>query len=66
VVRWTARGTHRGELRGAAPTGKPVVITGISILGVANGKIAEHRLNWDTLGMLQQLGVIPPTGEGGA
>jgi len=66
VVRWTARGTHRGELRGAAPTGKAVVITGISILGVANGMIAEHRLNWDTLGMLQQLGMIPSTGDGGA
>ena len=22
-------------------------------------KIAEHRLNWDTLGLLQQLGAIP-------
>jgi predicted ester cyclase len=53
-------------LRGIPPTGKPGVITGISILRVANGKIAEHRLNWDTLGMLQQLGVVPPTGEGGA
>jgi steroid delta-isomerase-like uncharacterized protein len=66
VVRWTARGTHRGALMGVAPTGKHMVITGISILRVAHGKIAEHRLNWDTLGMLQQLGVVPPTGEGGA
>ena len=66
VIRWTARGTHRGELQGSAPTGKSVEITGISILRMVNGKIAEHRLNWDTLGMLRQLGVSSPTGAGGA
>ena len=66
VVRWTARGTHRGELMGVPPTGKQMVVTGISILRIANGKIAEYRLNWDTLGMLQQLGIVPPTGEGRA
>jgi hypothetical protein len=36
-----------------------VVIPGISILRVAGGKIAQHWLNWDTLGLLQQLGAIP-------
>lgn len=66
VIRWITRGTHRGELRGMAPTGKTVEITGISILRIVNGKIAEHRLNWDTLGMLHQLGVSSPAGEGGA
>ncbi len=66
VIRWTVHGTHRGALMGVAPTGKHAVVTGISILRVANGKITEHRLNWDTLGMLQQLGVVPPMGEGGA
>jgi predicted ester cyclase len=45
VIRWTARGTHQGELLGIAPTGKAVVIPGISILRVAGGKIAEHWLN---------------------
>jgi steroid delta-isomerase-like uncharacterized protein len=66
VVRWTTRGTHRGVLMGIPPTGKQVVVTGISILRMAHRKIAEHRLNWDTLGMLQQLGVVPPIGERGA
>ena len=41
-------------------------MTGISILRMANGKIAEHRLNWDTLGMLHQLGVRSLTEEGSA
>ncbi|MBI3304185.1 MAG: ester cyclase [Deltaproteobacteria bacterium] len=37
VTRWTARGTHKGELRGIAPTGKRITVTGISIpLGDTN------------------------------
>ncbi len=59
VVRWTASGTQQGELMGAGPTGKQAVISGISIVRVANGQIAEHWLNWDTVGMLQQLGLLP-------
>ena len=65
VVRWTARGT-RGALMGVPPTGRQMMVTGISIIRVANGKIIEHRLNWDTLGMLQQLGIVPPIEESGA
>ena len=59
VSRWTARGTHRGELMGIAPTGKQVAVTGINIERFANGKLVEGWSNYDTLGMLQQLGVIP-------
>jgi len=57
AVRWTVRGTHRGELQGIAPTGRQVNLTGIMIARIANGKIAETWSNWDALGMLQQLGV---------
>jgi len=65
VTRWTATGTHRGELMGIAPTGKQGRVTGISIGRVARGKIVEDWANWDALGMLQQLGVVPPIGEPG-
>lgn len=57
--RWTGRGTHKGELMGIAPTNKQVTVTGITISRVANGKIAEEWSNWDTLGLLQQVGVVP-------
>jgi len=60
VVRWTARGTHKGPLRGIAPTGKQVTVTGITIFRIAGSKVAERWTNEDTLGMMQQLGVIPP------
>ncbi len=60
--RYTFRGTQRGELMGIAPTGKPVTVTGITINRIAGGKSEEGWLNFDALGMLQQLGVIPSMG----
>ena len=62
VARWTARGTNTGKLGDMAPTGKPMMVTGISILAITSGKVAAQYTNWDTLGMLQQLGVIPKMG----
>src|SRR5918999_3118439 len=54
VSRWSARGTHRGDLLGIAPTGKQTTATGITIDRLEGGKIVESWTNWDTLGLLQQ------------
>jgi predicted ester cyclase len=62
AARWTARGTNTGKLGDMAPTGKPMTVTGISILTITGGKVGTQYTNWDTLGMLQQLGVIPKMG----
>ncbi len=59
ATRWTATGTHKGELMGIAPTGKESTVTGVTIDKIKDGKIVESWNNWDTLGMMQQLGVIP-------
>ncbi len=59
VTRWSAKGTHQGELMGMPATGKQSTVTGITIDRIADGRIAESWTNWDTLGMLQQLGVVP-------
>jgi steroid delta-isomerase-like uncharacterized protein len=59
VARTTMRGTHRGELFGIPPTGKRVEMTGVHVVRIADGKIAEHWGNNDDLGMMRQLGVIP-------
>jgi len=59
VTRWTATGTHKGELAGIPPTGVYAAVTGISIYQIADGKVVEEWSNWDTLGMMQNLGVIP-------
>jgi predicted ester cyclase len=59
ATRWEGRGRHTGELMGVEPTGKEVVITGQTCSRVVNGKIVAEQTNWDTLGMLQQVGAIP-------
>ena len=41
VSRYTAHGTHEGDYRGVAPTGKPVTYSVVSIHRFANGKIVE-------------------------
>ena len=61
--RSTLRGTHQGEFMGIPPTGKPVTVTGMSIDRIVGGKFVEGWLNFDALGMLQQLGVIGGTGD---
>src|SRR5436190_2066921 len=57
--RWTGRGTHDGDLMGVAPTGKQVTVSGLTFSRLANGKVVEEYTNWDTFGMMQQLGVVP-------
>ena len=62
VVRLRWRGTQQGELMGIPPSGKRVDFGMIEIYRFAEGKIAEGWANFDTLGMLQQLGVVPTQG----
>jgi len=59
VTRWTASGTATGEWRGIPPTGKPFVITGMTMSKFSDGKIVESWANGDDLGLLQQLGLVP-------
>ena len=66
VHRLTASGTMKGEFAGMPATGKNATWTEIHIGRVAGGQIAEHWGISDQLGMLQQLGVIPAPGQGGA
>jgi steroid delta-isomerase-like uncharacterized protein len=59
VTRWRARGTHQGEFRGIAPTGKEIEMTGIGIFRFSTeGKVVESWDAMDQLGMMQQLGVV--------
>jgi len=62
ATRWSAIGTNTGVLMGVPPTGRVVHIMGISLFRVANDKITEDRAVEDVLGLLQQLGVVPPMG----
>ena len=53
------RGTHRGEFQGIPPTGKEVAFTSIEVNRVRDGKVEEHWVELDLLGLMQQLGAIP-------
>ena len=59
VVRWTARGTHQGELMGIPPSGNRVEVTGINVDRIEGGKFMETWSNYDALGMMQQIGAVP-------
>lgn len=59
VTRWIARGTNDGDLMGISATQKKVEVSGIFIDKIEGGKIVESWSNWDQLGMLTQLGVVP-------
>jgi predicted ester cyclase len=63
VMSWNFTGTHKGDLRGIAPTNKKISVDGITISRHANGKLVESRVNWDALGMMQQLGVVAAVGQ---
>ncbi len=56
VTRFTARGTHHGELFGIQPTGKTVTIVGLVEDRIVDGRIAESWISYDMLGMMRQLG----------
>ena len=65
AVRWVFHGTQQGEFQGVAPTGKPVRISAMEINRIAEGKVAEHWVVLDLLGILQQLGAIQAPGASG-
>lgn len=55
---WT--GTHRGPFLGVPATGRPVKVWGMVVDRFENGKIKDTRIIMDSMGMMMQLGVIPP------
>ncbi len=60
VARWSARGSHEGDLMGIVGTGKKAVIKGVTISIFRGDKVVETFTEWDTYGMLHQLGIIQP------
>jgi steroid delta-isomerase-like uncharacterized protein len=61
VTRWIGQGTHQGELMGIAPTGNQVTMTGITMHRIEDTKIVEEWSNWDALGLMHQIGAVPPS-----
>jgi steroid delta-isomerase-like uncharacterized protein len=63
AARFTARGIHNGAFMGLPATSKPITMTGMEIFRLENGKIAELWGEANLLGLMQQLGILPPMGQ---
>jgi steroid delta-isomerase-like uncharacterized protein len=59
AMRYTYHGVHTGTFNGVPATGKSFSAGGINLLRLENDKIVENWLQFDLLGLLQQLGAIP-------
>jgi steroid delta-isomerase-like uncharacterized protein len=62
VTRFTWTGTQRGTFLGIPATGKSVTVKGVVIDRLSGGRMADSRILMDSLGMMQQLGVVPTPG----
>lgn len=60
AAHWSMHGTHRGLFLGNPPTGRLVEVQGIIFGLISNGRIAEDWTLIDQMGILQQLGLVPP------
>jgi len=60
VVRWRLLGTHKGYFQGIAPTGRPIVLKGIAIYRVQDGKLMERWVVSDLYGALEHIGQPSP------
>jgi predicted ester cyclase len=58
--RWTITGTHQGPFQGVPATGKRVTIPGVDMSRVVNGQVAEHWAQFDLIGVMVQIGALPP------
>jgi steroid delta-isomerase-like uncharacterized protein len=59
AMRFTMSGKHTGAMMGIAPTGKTIHISGTGIFKIVDGKATDNWVNFDALGMLQQIGAVP-------
>ncbi|NIM92159.1 MAG: ester cyclase [Anaerolineales bacterium] len=62
VTRWSSEFTHTGDLFGVPATGKRVKQSGIMIYRIKGGKVVEQWAEANMMGLMQQLGVVPPPG----
>lgn len=62
ATRFTLRATHRGAWMGIPPTGREIALPGADVFRIADGRISEVRVFYDTLGLMEQLGVAPAQG----
>jgi steroid delta-isomerase-like uncharacterized protein len=64
ATRTTLRAIHSGVFQGQPPTGKQIVLKGHTVERLRDGRIVERWVLIDQMGLMQQLGHIPPPSAG--
>lgn len=59
AIAWLAQGTHLGKLMNIPPSGKHVLVRGITILRIQTEQIIHARTVWDMAGLLRSIGLLP-------
>jgi len=59
LTRLTYSGTNKGSLQGIPASGKKIKVNGMALQQIVNGKVVEEWDEFDTLGMMMQIGAIP-------
>ena len=62
VIRFTMTGKHEGDFMGVPATGRDIALPGTTILRFEGSRAVERWSQADMLGLLVQLGAIPPPG----
>jgi len=60
---YTINGTHQGEFMGVEATGNQVSVKAMEMVRIAGGQMVDRWGNTDQLGLLEQLGALPPIGQ---
>ena len=55
TIRFSASGTHTGQWKEFAPSGKPIHYTGVTLARIERGKIVDHHTWWDTMEVIEQI-----------
>ncbi len=55
VIRFHAEGTHTGPWKQYPASGKPVRYTGVTLLTIEYGKVADHHTWWDRFELIEQI-----------
>ena len=66
AVRFTLRATQTGDFMGTPPSGKQIMVSGMGILHIVEGKVAEFQEAFDLMGLMEQIGAMSAPGQSGA
>jgi predicted ester cyclase len=63
ATRGVLRGTHTGTFNGIPPTGRTIAMNFMDSWRIEGGKAVENWVQLDTMGLMQQLGLMPAPGQ---